>query len=115
MRRFSRPLTALVIFVTSLIFSSCGPSQTPRRTDTPTPRVAFKPLVTIRNNSHKSIMLGLRGPETKFISLPARGSRIVSLSSGLYKYAATAKNTNTISGYKSFGRNSRYTWNFSVN
>ena len=60
-------------------------------------------------------MLGLRGPETRFISLPARGSRTVSLSSGLYKYAATAKNTNTISGYKSFGRDSQYTWNFSVN
>ena len=54
-------------------------------------------------------MLGLRGPETKFISLSARGSRIVSLSSGLYKYAATATNANTISGYKSFGRDNRYT------
>ena len=60
-------------------------------------------------------MLGLRGPEPKFISLPARGSRTVCLSSGLYKYAATAKNTNTISGYKSLGRDSRYTWSFSVN
>ena len=115
MRRFSRPLAALVILATSLIFFSCSPSPTPRRNDTPTPRAAFKPLVTIRNNSHKSIMLGLRGPETKFVSLPAHGSRTVSLNSGLYKYAATAKNTNTISGYKSFGRNSRYTWNFNVN
>lgn len=69
----------------------------------------------MRNNSYKSIMLGLCGPETKFISLPARGSRTVSLSQGLYKHAATAPNANTISGYKSFGRDSRYAWNFSVN
>ncbi|HBE96137.1 MAG TPA: hypothetical protein DDW68_03055 [Verrucomicrobiales bacterium] len=115
MRIFSRPLAALTIFATSLIFSSCGPFPTPSGSYTPSPRVAFKTLVTIRNNSDKSIMLGLRGPETKFISLPARGSRTVSLSSGLYKYAATTKNTNTISGYKSFGRDSRYTWSFSVN
>ena len=40
---------------------------------------------------------------------------MVSLSSSLYKYAATATNANTISGYKSFGRDNRYTWNFSVN
>ncbi len=109
-------MAALAIAATSLVFSSCGsPTPAPRKTYTSAPRVAFKPLVTIRNTSYKNIMLGLRGPETRFISLPARGSRTVSLSSGSYKYAATAKNTNTISGYKYFGRNSRYTWNFNVN
>lgn len=116
MRMFLRPLAALAIAASTFVFSSCeSSSPPPRQSSSQTIRVAYKPLVTIRNNSYKSIMLGLRGPETRFISIPARSSRTVSLTSGSYKYAATAQNTNTISGYKYFGRNSTYTWNFGVN
>jgi len=40
---------------------------------------------------------------------------VVYLKSGVYKYAAAAKNTRTISGYKAFSANPKYTWNFGVN
>lgn len=76
---------------------------------------AYKPQVTIRNRTNRSVLLGLRGPETRFISIPAYGSRTVNLRSGTYKYAANSSNTRTISGYKYFGTNKRYTWNFSRN
>lgn len=114
-----RPLHRIILVtlfsLASLGLTNCS-SPPPKPTPTYTPRkIVYKPLVTIRNNSYKSIMLGLKGPETRFVSIPARSSRSINLSSGSYKYAATAKNTNTISGYKYFGTNRKYTWNFKVN
>ncbi len=100
-----------------VILTSCGSTKpAPRRNySNPAPRIAYKPRVTIRNNSSRNIYLGLRGPETRYISLPARSSRGVNLRSGAYKWVATAKNTRTSSGYKYFGRNRAYTWNFRMN
>lgn len=116
MRSFTRSVIAALIAVFAFGLSSCSSTKpSPRPTDSQSPRIVYKPLVTIRNNSYKSIVLGLRGPETRFVSIPARSSRSVNLLSGTYKYAATAKNTNTISGYKYFGTDRKYTWNFSVN
>ena len=116
MRSFTHSVLAALIAGSALALSSCGSTKpAPRPTYTQAPRIVYKPLVTIRNNSYKSIVLGLRGPETRFVSIPARGSRSVNLLSGTYKYAATAKNTNTVSGYKYFGTDRKYTWNFSVN
>lgn len=111
-----RIILVTLFSVASLGLTNCSStSPKPTTTYTPSRKVVFKPLVTIRNNSYKSIMLGLKGPETRFISIPARSSRSVNLYSGSYKYAATAKNTNTISGYKYFGTNRKYTWNFKIN
>lgn len=108
-------LTALAaIALTSLFVSSCGPTTTPTRSSTYT-TTAQKPRINIRNNSYRNIVVGVEGPERRFISVPARSSRAVYLRSGVYKYAAAAKNTRTISGYKSFSANRRYTWNFGVN
>ena len=116
MRIIHRSIIAGLLALTALGLSSCGSSKPAPRPSYSAPRkVVFKPLVTIRNNSYKSILLGLRGPETRFVSIPARSSRSVNLYSGTYNYAATAKNTNTISGYKYFGTNRKYTWNFKVN
>lgn len=117
MRKLHRLVVAVLLAAGTLAVTSCGnTSPPPRRTVSTAPRsVVFKPLVTIRNNSYKSILIGLRGPETRFVSIPARSSRSVNLLSGAYKYAATANNTKTISGYKYFGTNKRYTWNFNIN
>ena len=116
MRMFIRPLTALAIAASSFVFSSCGSSDPPpKQPTTQTIRVAYKPLITIRNDYYKSIMVGVKGPETRFFSIPARSTKTVSLSSGSYKYAATAKNSNTISGYKHFERNRSYSLNFGSN
>ena len=116
MRSFTRSVVVALLAASVFGLSSCGSTKpAPRPTYSQTPRVVFKALVTIRNNSYKSIVLGLRGPETRFISIPARSSRSVNLLSGTYKYAATAANTNTVSGYKYFGTDRKYTWNFSVN
>ena len=116
MRNLTRFIVATLIAASVFTFSSCGSSNSSsnRRNEVSRP-VVYKPLVTIRNNSSKSILLGLKGPETRFVSIPARSSRQVNLLSGSYKYAATAKNTKTISGYKYFGTNNRYTWNFNIN
>jgi hypothetical protein len=76
---------------------------------------AMKPQVTIRNNSNREIVLGVSGPETRFITIPARSSGTIALHSGTYKYAAKARNTPVISGYKTFGTDTRYNWNFGIN
>lgn len=108
-------LTAMVaIALTSVFVSSCGPTPTPTRSSASTTYVQ-KPRITIRNNSYRSIVVGVEGPERRFITVPARSSRLVYLRSGVYKYAAAAKNTRTISGYKAFSANRSYTWNFGVN
>ncbi|MCP5534955.1 MAG: hypothetical protein H7A51_01840 [Akkermansiaceae bacterium] len=108
-------LTALAtIALTSLFVSSCGPTSTPSRSSASTTYVQ-KPKINIRNNSYRNIVVGVDGPERRFISVPARSSRIVYLRSGVYKYAAAANNTRTISGYKAFSANQSYTWNFGVN
>lgn len=108
-------LTALmVIAVTSMFVSSCGPTPAPSRSSSYTSYVN-KPRVNIRNNSYRNIVVGVEGPERRFISVPARTSRVVYLKSGVYKYAAAAKNTRTISGYKAFSANQKYTWSFGVN
>ena len=97
---------------TSMFISSCAPTPTPSRTSS---TYVNKPRITIRNNSYRNIVVGVEGPERRFISVSSRSSRVVYLKSGVYKYAAAAKNTRTISGYKSFSANRRYTWSFGVN
>lgn len=112
-------LKRLTIFaplaVSTLAFTSCGSPTPPRRTTPVRTTYVYRPSVTIRNNSYKNIVIGVKGPETRFISIPARSSRRVNLRSGSYKYAAAAKGIKTISGYKYFGTNRSYTWNFNIN
>ena len=104
-------ITALIaVAATSMVVSSCD-APAPSRSSSSTTYVK-KPVITIRNNSYKSIVVGVEGREKRFISVPARSSRVVYLKSGTYKYAAAARNTRTISGYKTFYANKRYTWTF---
>ena len=113
MKRIIQLVALASIALTSMVVTSCGPTTAPAaRTST---SYVAKPRVTIRNNSYRNIVVGVQGPERRFISVPARSSSTVYLRSGVYKYAAAAKNTRTISGYKSFSANQRYTWNFGVN
>lgn len=114
MKKLLKISALVVVAVTSMFVSSCDtPAQTHRPTYTTT--YQQKPKVTIRNNSYRNIVVGVEGREKRFISVPARSSRTVYLKSGVYKYAAAAKNTRTISGYKSFSANRNYTWSFGVN
>lgn len=113
MRKITYLAAILVIALTSLFMSSCAPTPAPSRPSYTT--VVAKPRITIQNNSYRSIVVGVQGPERRFISVPARSSRTVYLKSGVYKYAAAAKGVKTISGYKTFSTNRRYTWKFGVN
>ena len=108
------PLFAMAaVVVTGILSSSCAPAPTPSRsTYRPSTVYVKKPVVKIRNHKYTTLVVGVRGPETRFISVPARSSRTVVLRSGVYKYAATARNTRTISGYKAFSANRSYTWDF---
>ena len=116
MRSLTRFIIAALITVPSLGLLSCATTKpSPPPTSSQPPRIAYKPLVTIRNNSYKNIVLGLRGPKTRFVSIPARSSRSLNLLSGNYKYAATAKNTNIISGYQYIGTDRKYSWTLRVN
>jgi len=114
MKKLIKITTLLAVAATSMIISSCdtpAPSRRPAYTTT----YQQKPKITIRNNSYRNIVVGVEGREKRFISVPARSSRTVYLKSGVYKYAAAARNTRTITGYKSFSANRTYTWSFGVN
>lgn len=114
MRALIHPITQVLMALFSLFLVSCGSADPAPNTVDSQPGVIYQPQVTIKNNSYKDIMVGLRGPETLFVSIPARSSKSISLVSGNYKYAATAANTNTVSGFKFFGSNEHYLWNLSV-
>ncbi len=113
MKKTLQLTTLLAIALTSMFMSSCGTTPAPSKPISTT--YVQKPRVTIRNNSSRSIAVGVEGPERRIVSIPARTSRTVYLKSGVYKYAAAAKNTRTITGYKTFSANRKYTWNFGVN
>lgn len=75
----------------------------------------LKPQVTIHNHSERDIVVGVDGPESRFIEVPAGAHRKVYLRSGAYKYAVAAEHISPVTGNKTFKANHRYTWNFGVN
>lgn len=108
-------ISALItVAAASFFVSSCDAPSSTRPSYSSTTYVN-KPRINIRNNSYRNIVVGVEGRERRFISVPARSSRVVYLKSGTYKYAAAAKNTRTVSGYKTFYANKRYNWTFGVN
>lgn len=114
MKKFIQWSGLATIMMASMFVSSCAPTPAPSNPNTYT-SYTEKPRIVIRNNSYRDIVVGVEGPEKRFISVSARSSKTVHLKSGVYKYAAAAKNTRTISGYKSFAANRNYTWKFGVN
>ena len=113
MKKMIQLAALAVVVVSGFLATSCAPTPTPSRSSNTTSTVYVKkPVVTIRNNSYKTIVVGVQGPERRIVTVPARSKSTLVLRSGVYKYAAAAKNTRTISGYKTFSPNGRYNWDF---
>lgn len=108
-------ITALITVAAASLFVSSCDHPTSASPAAVAPTDVKKPRITINNNSDRDIVVGVEGPEKRYINVPARSSREVSLKSGDYKYAAAAKKTRTISGYKTFNVNKSYSWDFGVN
>lgn len=108
---------AAALALPCLFFSSCFSPAPPKAKPNyiPTSTKQLQPRVTIRNNSKRNIVVGVRGPETRYIKVASDSSRTVYLRPGVYKYAAAAPKTKTIKGYKAFTVNKSYTWSFGVN
>ena len=116
-----RPLflfaTALFLFLTSCnLQPPLTPEQAATRAaiDTVLPLSPVKPLITVRNLSDRDIMVGVKGPETQMISIPKQAKRTISLPPGTYKWAATAEETDTQVGIKSFAAGQQYVWDFKL-
>ena len=75
---------------------------------------ALKPHVTIHNHSQQDIVVGVDGPESRLIAIPAGNHRKIYLRSGAYQYAVAAEHISPVTGHKTFKANHRYTWNFGV-
>lgn len=104
-------LLAVVCAILSLV--SCSythPDLRPR----PSRKAVLKPQVTIHNHSERAIVVGVDGPESRFIDIPASSHRKIYLKSGAYKYAVAAEHISPVTGHKTFKANHRYTWNFGV-
>lgn len=115
MRSLFRSLAPALLAISTLTFASCSSNQPAPDPSYSAQRVTVKSRITIKNNSYKNVVLGLKGPETRFISIPARSSKSINLYSGVYKYAATAQGMNVVKGFKEFGTDRSYIWNFSIN
>jgi hypothetical protein len=114
MSRLMQYLAMLLSVISGLMMASCshispvGQSKHGRK-------LVFKPKVTIENSSDREIVVGVDGPESRIIKVPARASRVIYLKSGAYQYAVAAENIEAASGSKTFKPNHQYTWNFGLN
>ena len=114
MSRLMQYLAMLLTVISGLMIVSCshispvGQSKHGRK-------LVFKPKVTIENSSDREIVVGVDGPESRIIKVPARASRVIYLKSGAYKYAVAAENIEAAAGSKTFKPNHQYTWNFGLN
>jgi len=107
-------LTLLLAALSGLMIASCA-HISPVNKSKHGRKPVFKPKVTIKNGSDREIVVGVDGPESRIIKIPARASRVIYLKSGAYKYAVAAENIDAVSGKKTFKPNHQYTWNFGVN
>ena len=113
-RMAKKRLVWLLVTLSSMVIISCahispvGHSKHGRK-------LVFKPKVTIENSSDREIVVGVDGPESRIIKVPARASRVIYLKSGAYQYAVAAENIEAASGSKTFKPNHQYTWNFGLN
>lgn len=113
MNMSSRYLSLLTVICAGLSLVSCSythPDLRPR----PSRKAALKPLLTIHNHSERAIVVGVDGPESRFIDIPASSHRVLHLKPGAYKYAVAAEHISPVTGDKTFKANHRYTWNFGV-
>ena len=114
MSSLTRPLFAALIALSATAFTSCSTPVETASINAQAPNGEYKPMVIIQNESAKKIMVGLEGPETRSVSIPARASRAINVLAGTYKYAVSAKNSKTISGTKQFESDRKYDWNFNI-
>ncbi|MGJ8695983.1 MAG: hypothetical protein ACSHYF_06680 [Verrucomicrobiaceae bacterium] len=96
--------------------AACAPYQEPVVVDTSTsaPPATYQPEITLRNLSPKQIMVGVKGPETKMIPVPAKSKLTIDLPAGTYNWAATAQNSPVETGTKTFEINQKYLWDFEL-
>jgi hypothetical protein len=111
-KRFSC-LGILAMVTASVLLASCSYTHPDLRRK-PSRKVVSKPQVTIHNHSQKDIVVGVDGPESRFIEIPEGEHRKIYLKSGNYKYAVAAEHISPVTGHKTFKPNHRYTWNFGV-
>jgi hypothetical protein len=113
MKKTFQHFTLLFVAFSALLVVSCSythPSLRPK----PSKKAVLKPQVTIHNHSQQDIVVGVDGPESRFIEVPVGEHRKIYLKSGNYMYAVAAEHINPVTGHKTFKPNHRYTWNFGV-
>lgn len=113
MKKTFQHFTTLLVVSMGLLVVSCSythPSLRPKLSR----KAVLKPQVTIHNHSDRDIVVGVDGPETRFVDIPAGNHRKLYLKSGAYKYAVAAEHISPVTGHKTFKPNHRYTWNFGL-
>lgn len=113
MKKTFQHFTLLLVAFSGLLVVSCSythPSLRPK----PSRKAVLKPQVTIHNHSNRDIVVGVDGPESRFVDIPAGAHRKLYLKSGAYKYAVAAEHISPVTGHKTFKPNHRYTWNFGL-
>jgi len=113
MKKTFQHFTLLLVAFSGLLVVSCSythPSLRPK----PSRKAVLKPQVTIHNHSNRDIVVGVDGPESRFVDVPAGAYRKLYLKSGAYKYAVAAEQISPVTGHKTFKPNHRYTWNFGL-
>lgn len=95
------------------LLASCSYTHPDLRPKQPV-KAVLKPQLTIHNHSQQDIVVGVDGPESRFVEIPVGEHRKIYLRSGSYKYAIAAEHISPVTGNKTFKANHRYTWNLGV-
>ena len=113
---FSSSMTvAWNLVLICLLATSCAPEPPPFVPPPPVRQVEERPRVKISNDYNQEMGFGVDGPQRRVVTLPASSTQVIHLKPGVYKYAAAAKGTQAVTGFKAFYRHHSYHLKFGVN
>ena len=105
----------LTLVMVGLLAASCAPEPPPFVPPPPARQVEERPRVKISNDYNQEMVFGVDGPQRRVVTLPASSTQVIHLKPGVYKYAAAAKGTQAVTGFKAFYRHHSYQLKFGVN
>lgn len=110
----TQTMLAMVAILGGMV-SSCAPKLPPFKPPAHAARnLVQNPSIKIHNDYHQEMVFGVDGTQRRVVTVPPRSTMVIELKEGVYRYAAAAKGTAPVTGFKQFYRNHRYDLKFGV-
>jgi len=105
----------LAMIMAGFLLCCCAPEPPPFNAPPPlASSVVQNPSIKIHNDYHQEMVFGVDGTQRRVVTVPPRSTMVIELKEGVYRYAAAAKGTAPVTGFKQFYRNHRYDLKFGV-